>query len=77
MKFEPLKMIAVPIVYAYMTMCPAQILMRIMGMEGKSIPEMVIYTVVWGAGYFTVFTVLGGIRISDRKTSLKIVESAQ
>ncbi len=77
MKFEPLRMIAVPIIYAYMTMCPAQILMRAAGMEGKSIPEMVIYTIVWGAGYFTVFSVLGGIKIFDRKATLKIVKNAQ
>lgn len=76
-RFEPLRTIIVPVAYAYMTMCPAQILMSVTGMEGKNIPEMVIYTLVWGAGYFAVFSVLGELRLFDKREVIKTVKSAQ
>ena len=77
MSFEPFRLIVVPFVYAYMTMCPPQILMNFAGISPQNIPEMVIYTLLWGAGYFAVFTILGRIRIFDKRNSLKIVKNAQ
>ncbi len=77
MRFEPFRMIVVPVLYAYMTMCPAQILMSAVGAELKSIPEMVIYTLIWGAGYFAVFSILGGIKLFDGKEFGKTVKNAQ
>lgn len=76
-RFEPLRTIVVPAAYAYMTMCPAQIIMRTAVMKINTVPEMIVYTIIWGAGYFTVFSILGGLRLFDKRRTFKTVESAQ
>lgn len=76
-KFQPVRTIIIPVLYAYMTMCPAQLLMNIGENNVRSVPGMIIFTIIWGAGYFIVFSVLGGIRLFDKRELLKTVKNAQ
>lgn len=77
MKFEPFRLIAVPVIYVYMTMCPAQILMNLTGITPQNIPQIAVYTALWGAGYFVFFMIMGKTRLFDKRNYIKIVESAQ
>lgn len=53
--FRPFKIIGVPVLYAFLTMGTIELLTRITGTVGNSIPEIVIFVILWGLAYFGVF----------------------
>lgn len=77
MSFRPVKMIAVPILYAFLTMGASELLMRLAGADCKRIPGMIMFTLLWGIGYFAIFVFLGKVRLFDRKNDLKPVQNYQ
>lgn len=77
MNFNPLRLIAVPVIYVYMTMCPPQIVMNLAGIIPHTVPLMVIYTMIWGGIYFAFFFIIEKTRATERRKTIKIVEVAQ
>lgn len=68
--FRPFKIIAVPIIYAFLTMGTVELLTRIVGAGGNSIPEIIFFVILWGMAYFGIFAGLGKIKsfgFSDKK----------
>lgn len=72
--FKPFKIIAVPIIYAFLTMGATELLTRIFGADGKSIPEIVVFGILWGMAYFGIFAGLnfGSFELPDRKVLCNI-----
>ena len=77
MKFKFLKLIAVPVLYAYLTMCASELIMRAAGAVDGNILKMMIFTLLWGAGYFAVFMILGKIKPFEVKRNASVVHNAQ
>lgn len=77
MNFNPMRMIAVPVIYAYMTMCPPQIMMNLAGIVPHTVPQMLIYTILWGVIYFAFFLIIEKMRTADRRKIIKNVKVAQ
>ena len=67
--FRPFKIIAVPVIYAFLTMGAVELLTRIVRAGGNSIPEIVIFVILWGIAYFGVFAGLNfkSFEFPDRK----------
>lgn len=77
MNFEPFRLIIVPVIYAYMTMCPSQILMNLAGITVHNVPQMIIYTLLWGGVYFTFFLISQKTSLADKRKYTETVKSAQ
>ncbi len=77
MKFRFLKLIAVPVLYAYLTMCASELIMRVAGAVDGNVFKMIIFTLIWGAGYFAVFMILGKIKPFEVKRNTPVVHNAQ
>ncbi|MDE6502810.1 MAG: oligosaccharide flippase family protein [Ruminococcus sp.] len=67
--FRPFRIIAVPVLYAFLTMGAVELLTRITGAGGNSLPEIVIFVILWGIAYFGVFAGLNfkSFELPDRK----------
>lgn len=77
MKFNPLRDLLIPIVYAYMTMCLVELLMRFSSASLDKLPSIIAFVVFWGAFYLTVFVFIGRIKLFKKKYLKLFVESAQ
>jgi len=77
MRFRPLKMIAIPVIYAYLTMCASELIMRVSGTVDGNIFKMIVFTLIWGSGYFAVFMILGKIKPFNIKRNVTVVNNAQ
>lgn len=62
---------ALPVIYAFLTMEASELLTRLIRINGKTLSEIIIFTIIWTAGYFTVFRMIDGIRKSDSSTAKK------
>lgn len=72
--FRPFRIIAVPVIYAFLTMGAVELLTRIVRAGGNSIPEIVIFVILWGLAYFGVFAGLNfkSFELPDRKVLCNI-----
>lgn len=70
--FNPLKTVILPVIYAFMTMETAELVMRIGGADCGKIFGITLFTVLWGGGYFILFVVLGKVRIFNGKSNTKL-----
>lgn len=70
-RFNIFKSAVLPMGYAFLTMGTSELLMRIVGANGKSIPEMIAFTFIWGAGYFAIFRIFTDVRLFENKNDIK------
>lgn len=64
--------VIMPVVYAFLTMGASELIMRIAGADGRSVPEMIVFTIVWGTGYFAIFRLFTGNSLFESKNDRKI-----
>lgn len=79
-KLNIFKLVAVPIIYAFLTMGATELVMRIVWASGRSICEMIIFTLVWGIGYAAIFKFFADINLCNRKVigiKKKVIENRQ
>ncbi|MDE6538742.1 MAG: oligosaccharide flippase family protein [Ruminococcus sp.] len=67
--FRPFKIIAVPVIYAFLTMGAVELITHITGADGERLPELIIFVILWGIAYFGVFVAMNyeSSEFSDRK----------
>ncbi|MDE7137629.1 MAG: oligosaccharide flippase family protein [Ruminococcus sp.] len=68
--FRPFKIIAVPVIYAFLTMGATELITRLVGADGEKIPEIIFFVILWGLAYFGIFVGFGKVksfRFSDDK----------
>lgn len=53
--FRPFKIIAVPIIYAFLTMGAVELLTHLTGLDAERLPEIIIFVILWGIAYAGVF----------------------
>lgn len=56
--FRPIRTIAAPVVYSFLTMNAAELIFRLFGINGGGVPFMISFTVVWCVLYGLVFFVM-------------------
>ncbi len=76
-RLEPVKSIAAPIVLSFVTMNSTELIMHIIGADGRSIPEMLVFTLIWGISYAAVYLIFSGKSFSDFKTAPSFVQNKQ
>lgn len=80
-KLSLLRSVVVPVCYAFLTMGAAELIMRLAGAGGRSTPELIIFTVIWAAGYFAIFRFFAGFSRyqakSAEESSTLFVKNAQ
>lgn len=68
--FRPFRIIAVPVIYAFLTMGAVELVTRIVGADGVKVPEIVFFVLLWSLAYFGIFAGFGKIKsfgFSDTK----------
>ncbi|MDE5584662.1 MAG: oligosaccharide flippase family protein [Ruminococcus sp.] len=65
MTFKPFKIIAVPVIYAFLTMGAVELLTRIVGADGKSLAETLLFVTLWAVGYFMIFFVVNKVQLPE------------
>lgn len=75
MKFRPIRMIAVPVIYCFLTMGFTELIMRIFNSGEETVIMMIAFSVLWGIGYFAIFTYLGKVSGFKTKKQLKVVQN--
>ena len=53
--FKPFRIIAVPVIYSFLTMGTVELLIRILGGGDNTILEIIIFVIPWGVMYFGIF----------------------
>ncbi|MDE6797618.1 MAG: polysaccharide biosynthesis C-terminal domain-containing protein, partial [Ruminococcus sp.] len=53
--FRPFKIIAVPVIYAFLTMGAVELLTHLTGLDAERLPEIIIFVILWGIAYAGVF----------------------
>ncbi|MDE6671956.1 MAG: oligosaccharide flippase family protein [Ruminococcus sp.] len=53
--FRPFKIIAVPIIYAFLTMGAVELLTHLTGLDAERLPEIIIFVILWAIAYTGVF----------------------
>ena len=53
--FKPFRIIAVPVIYSFLTMGTVELLIRILGGGDNTILEIIIFVILWGVMYFGIF----------------------
>lgn len=76
-KFRPFSTVAAPVIYAFLTMGTAELLMKIVRLDGNSLPDLIIFTLVWLTGYILIFAAFGKIHLFDEQNKGVIVQSEQ
>lgn len=76
-RFRPFRLIAVPVVYAFMTGCAAELLMRPFSRSGANIPYMLTFAFIWAAAYGIVFMIFSEMRTDRRSQALVFVNNDQ
>ncbi|MDD6098775.1 MAG: polysaccharide biosynthesis C-terminal domain-containing protein [Oscillospiraceae bacterium] len=51
-KLHFFRSVLLPVIYAFLTMGASELLTRIIGADGESIPEIILFSVLWATGYF-------------------------
>ena len=77
MTFRPLRDIAVPVIYAFMTMSGAELIMRILFGGTETLWAALSMTVIWGAGYFAISTFMRERNFKVKKAPIGFVEFEQ
>lgn len=68
--------VVMPMVYAFLTMGTAELLFRPFGIS-ESIPFMIIFTLLWGAGYMGIFIIFGKISLDFSENKTRVVQNRQ
>ena len=76
MEFRPFTSIGVPVLYAFLTMGTAELIVKLIPVSGEPLWKAVLMAVIWGGGYFCVFRVFGR-EVKIKKTAIIFVDSAQ
>ncbi len=53
--FRPFKIIAVPVIYVFLTMGATELITRILNADGGKVPEIIFFVILWGLSYFGMF----------------------
>ncbi|MDE6034763.1 MAG: oligosaccharide flippase family protein [Ruminococcus sp.] len=53
--FRPFKIIAVPVIYAFLTMGAVELLTHMTGLDGERLPEIIVFVILWIIAYAGVF----------------------
>ena len=77
MKFRPVRMMILPILYAFLSMGTAELICRLLPMGNTNVLFMVIFTVLWGIIYGGIMLFTEKIRLFDKCREVIVVESAQ
>ena len=64
-EFRPLSTVIVPVLYSFLTASAVELTARILNFDGNSIPEMVLFVLVWGVAYFTILIVLNTTKFNN------------
>ncbi|MBR2282870.1 MAG: polysaccharide biosynthesis C-terminal domain-containing protein [Ruminococcus sp.] len=81
--FRPFRMVIFPVLYSALTMGAAELLTRISGTDSEDLPGLVLFTMIWAAGYFSMaYFVYSGKKRSfsntrDIRSVKRIVQNAQ
>ena len=76
LEFRPLISIGLPVLYVFLTMGTAELIIRFIPVSGEPLWKAVLMTAIWGSGYFCVFRAFGsGAKI--KKTAIIFVDNAQ
>ncbi|MBD5159319.1 MAG: oligosaccharide flippase family protein [Ruminococcus sp.] len=67
--FRPFKIIAVPVIYAFLTMGAVELLTHLTGLDAERLPEIIIFVILWAIAYTGVFVGFsyGTPELKDRK----------
>ncbi|MCM1506883.1 MAG: oligosaccharide flippase family protein [Ruminococcus flavefaciens] len=67
--FRPFKVIALPVIYAFLTMGTVELLTHVTGAGGESITEIIVFVLLWGLAYFGIFAGfnLKSVKLPERK----------
>ena len=76
-RFRPLRLIGVPVVYAFMTGCAAELIMRPFACSRADIPYMLTFALIWSVGYGVVFVIFSEIKAEKRRSRLIFVNNSQ
>ena len=77
MKFRPVRMMILPILYAFLSMGTAELICRLLPMGNTNVLFMVIFTVLCGIIYGGIMLFTEKIRLFDKCREVIVVESAQ
>ncbi len=77
MPFRPVRTVGVPVVYAFMTMKAAELLVRAVSGGTEGLTQAAAVTLLWGSGYLAVFLFLGRLRPFGMKKTLSFGKNAQ
>ncbi|MCM1358776.1 MAG: polysaccharide biosynthesis C-terminal domain-containing protein, partial [Prevotella sp.] len=53
--FRPFKTIAVPVIYAFLTMGAVELITHLTGLDAERLPQIIIFVILWGIAYTGVF----------------------
>lgn len=76
-RFRPIKMVGVPIMYAFMTMCASELIMRLTGLPEGSAAFVTGFLLLWCTGYALIFTFFEKLSVTDKKISTAFVKNSQ
>ena len=76
-RFRPLRLIGVPVVYAFMTGCAAELIMRPFSPRGADIPYMLTFALIWAVGYSIIFVIVSEMRAEKSHSRLIFVNNNQ
>jgi stage V sporulation protein B len=76
-RFSIVRYIAAPLLYVVMTMFAAELLTRLLRADGDSLPEIIFFTLIWGAAYAAFCTLSGKCSPSVTKKGTDIVGNVQ
>lgn len=76
-EFRPFRNIAVPVVYAFLSMGATELLMRMFDSGNNKVLFMVIFTAIWGIIYGGIMLFTEKLRLFDKCRETIIVKTAQ
>lgn len=74
MKADIFRLVIMPVMYSFLTMGTTELILRKTGICGESAVNMLIFSVVWGIGYFAIYRILSKVRGIDRKAFKSFVQ---
>jgi hypothetical protein len=63
--------------YAFMTMCASELIMRLTGLPEGSAAFMTGFLLLWCTGYALIFTFFEKLSVTDKKISTAFVKNSQ
>ncbi|MBQ9898842.1 MAG: oligosaccharide flippase family protein [Ruminococcus sp.] len=76
-RFRIVRYIAIPLIYAVMTMLAAELLTRLLRADGDSLPELILFTLIWGTSYAGFCALSGKCSPSVTKKDANFVGNVQ